>query len=372
VADTEPTPNPVLQFELPEEVETPSVVVDIDALERNIALMRDAMATRGVGLRPHTKTSKCVEVVQRQVAAGAVGLTVATLGEAEALADAGFTELFQAYPLWAGTPARARRLRDLHERCELMVGVESVDSAEALGAAMRRASRPLAVLVEVDPGMQRTGVDPAEVGAVARAALDAGLDVRGAFTFGGHVYSTCDAAGAADDEVRVLESAAGALAAIGIVDPILSAGSTATASMSARPPVTDERPGVYVFQDRQQLTLGSAAPDSIAMVVAATVIASHVDGRFVLDAGSKALGADRPAWLSGHGHVAGDDDAQLLGLSEHHCVARTVGRRPRVGEVVAVVPNHCCTVVNLTDELIAVRDGAVVDRWRIASRGRNT
>jgi D-serine deaminase-like pyridoxal phosphate-dependent protein len=372
VADTATTPDPVLQFDLPEEVETPSVVVDVDALERNIAAMRDAMAVRGVGLRPHTKTSKCVEVVRRQVEAGVVGLTVATLGEAEVLVGAGFTDLFQAYPLWAGTPARARRLRDLHERCTLLIGVESVDSARALGAAMRGADRPLGVLVELDPGMHRTGVGPEEVGAVARAALDAGLEVRGAFTFGGHVYSTCDAAGAADDEVRVLAAASESLAALGIVDPILSAGSTATASMSARPPVTDERPGVYVFQDRQQLTLGSAAPDSIAMVVAATVVASHADGRFVLDAGSKVLGADRPTWLAGHGHVAGDDHAELVGLSEHHCVARTTGRRPAVGEVVAVVPNHCCTVVNLTDELIAIRDGRFVDRWPVAARGRNT
>jgi D-serine deaminase-like pyridoxal phosphate-dependent protein len=220
--------------------------------------------------------------------------------------------------------------------------------------------------------MRRTGVLPSDVDEVARAALDAGLDVRGAFTFGGHVYSTCDAPAAADDEVRVLTEAAEALVAIGIVAPVLSAGSTATASMSARPPVTDERPGVYVFQDRQQLALGSAAPDSIAMVVAATVVASHRDGRFVLDAGSKVLGADRPPWLAGHGHVVGHDAATLVGLSEHHCVATTTARCPAVGDVVAVVPNHCCTVVNLTDELVAVQGGTVVDRWVVAARGRNT
>jgi D-serine deaminase-like pyridoxal phosphate-dependent protein len=264
-------------------------------------------------------------------------------------------------------------VRELHERCDLIVGVESIAGVEALGAAVRGASRPLAVLVEVDPGMRRTGVAPGGVAAIARAAIDAGLDVRGAFTFGGHVYSTCDAPGAADDEVRVLEEAAEALSAeVGIAAPVLSAGSTATAAMSARPPVTDERPGVYVFQDRQQLALGSAAPDSIALVVAATVVASHRDGRFVLDAGSKALGADRPPWLIGHGHVAGYDDASLIGLSEHHCVATTAGRRPVVGEVVAVVPNHCCTVVNLTDELVAVQAGSVIDHWQVAARGRNT
>ncbi len=372
MADTAPTPEPRLQFALPEVLETPSVVVDVDALDRNVAAMRDAMASRGVGLRPHTKTTKCIEIVRRQVDAGVVGLTVATLGEAEVLADAGFTQLFQAYPVWAGTSARARRVRELHERCDLIVGVESVAGVEALGAAVAGADRPLAVLIELDPGMHRTGVEPAQVGHIARAALDAGLDVRGAFTFGGHVYSTCDAPGAADDEVRVLAQAVEVLTAIGIVEPVLSAGSTATATMSARPPVTDERPGVYVFQDRQQLALGSAAADSIAMVVAATVVASHGDGRFVLDAGSKALGTDRPPWLTGHGHVVGYDEATLVALSEHHCVAITAGRRPAVGEVVAVVPNHCCTVVNLTDVLVAVRRGEVVGHWQVAARGRNT
>ncbi len=235
MADTATTPAPRLQFTLPEGMETPSVVVDVDALDRNVAAMRDAMASRGVGLRPHTKTSKCIEIVRRQVDAGVVGLTVATLGEAEVLADAGFSQLFQAYPVWAGTPERARRVRELHERCDLIVGVESIAGVEALAAAAAGAERPLAVLIELDPGMHRTGVEPAHVGDIARAALEAGLEVRGAFTFGGHVYSTCDAPGAADDEVHVLAQAREVLTAMGIVEPVLSAGSTATAAMSARP-----------------------------------------------------------------------------------------------------------------------------------------
>jgi D-serine deaminase-like pyridoxal phosphate-dependent protein len=361
-----------LQIQLPEGIDTPTVLVDLDVLERNITAWAGRFAERGVGLRPHTKTSKCLPIVQRQVDAGAVGLTVATLGEAEVLADAGFDHLFQAYPLWAGRPERARRLRELHDRVDLMVGLESAESAAALGTAVRGSSRALPVLVEIDPGLHRSGVLPVEVSAVARAAIDAGLDVRGAFTFGGHAYGSCDAReGAADDEVRCLQEAAEALRSVGVEPVVLSAGSTPTATLSARPPVTDERPGTYVFHDHQQVTLGVAGWEEVALCVAATVVASHADGRFVLDAGSKALASDRPAWVDGHGKIPAYPDAELRSLSEHHCVAWTTGPRPRVGDVVAVVPNHCCTVVNLVDELTVVRGGEVVDVWAVSSRGRN-
>jgi len=278
------------------------VLVDIDALERNITSWASRLREKGVGLRPHTKTSKCIPVIQRQVAAGVVGLTVATLGEAEVLADAGFDDLFQAYPLWAGRPERSRRVRDLHERVSLMVGVESVEAAVALGAAVKGSDHALAVLIEVDPGLHRSGVDPSQVVEIARAAASAGLKVRGAFAFGGHGYAACDAAPMAGaDEVRSLSMLGELLTGAGFVATILSAGSTPTAMFSAHSPVTDERPGTYVFQDAQQVTLGTADISEVALVVTATVVASHPDGRFVLDTGSKALAADRPMWSPGHG-----------------------------------------------------------------------
>jgi D-serine deaminase-like pyridoxal phosphate-dependent protein len=360
-------------MQLPGGIDTPTVLIDVDVLDRNITTWAQKLAARQVGLRPHTKTSKCVEVIRRQVAAGVVGLTVATLGEAEALADAGFTDLFQAYPVWVGRPDRARRLRALHEHVSLMVGVESVESAAALGAAVAGSDRALSVLIEVDPGLHRSGVDPSDVVEIARAADAAGLDVRGAFTFGGHGYATCDAAPqAGEDEVRSLLVAGELLTAAGFEPSVLSAGSTPTAFHSARQPVTDERPGTYVFQDAQQVTLGVAALSDVALVVAATVVASHRDGRFVLDTGSKALAADRPLWARGHGLLPAYPDAELRSLSEHHCVAWTTGVRPAVGDVVAVVPNHCCVVVNLVDQLTVVQGGEVVDSWSVVSRGRNS
>ena len=174
-------------------IETPAAVVDVSVLDRNINSWASQLQERGVGLRPHTKTTKCAEIIRRQVAAGAVGLTVATIDEAEALADHGFDHLFQAYPVWAGTPGRARRIRALHDRCDLMVGVESVESAAALATAVAGASRPLPVVLEVDCGMLRSGVAPEALAPLARACQDRGLDVRGAFTYGGHAYAGCDA-----------------------------------------------------------------------------------------------------------------------------------------------------------------------------------
>jgi D-serine deaminase-like pyridoxal phosphate-dependent protein len=364
---------PVPTVRLPEDLETPTPVVDIDVLDRNIAGMATMLSARGVGLRPHTKTSKCIDIIKRQVAAGVVGLTVATLGEAEVLADAGFTDLFQAYPVWAGRPERARRIRALHDRCDLLVGVESVEAAAALGSAVAGSGRTLGVLVEIDPGLHRSGVKPDGVLPIARAAERAGLDVVGAFTFGGHAYAGCEAPhDAAEDEVRVLDETRSALSGAGFDVRVLSAGCTPTVRLSARPPVTDERPGTYVFQDCQQVALGSAAPDSIALVVAATVVASHSDGHFAIDAGSKSLGSDRPTWLPGFGTIAEYPDAVIRSLSEHHGVAWTEGPRPHVGEVVRVVPNHCCIVVNLSDRLTIVRAGEIVGEWRVAGRGLNS
>ena len=365
-------------------IETPVAVVDVRRLEHNITSWAAQLGQRGVGVRPHTKTSKCAEVVSRQVAAGAVGLTVATIGEAEALAARGFDHFLHAYPVWAGTPERARRVRELHERCDYVAGVESVDSATALAAAVRGCSRPLQVAIEVDSGLHRSGIAVDELASLAQRCGDLGLDVRGVFTYAGQAYYSCDAPpAAADDEVRTLALAQEALRSIGVEPSILSAGSTPTALHSARPPVTEERPGTYVFMDRQQVALGAGTIDDVSLYVLATVVASHADGRFVLDAGTKVLSTDRAPWIDGHGHLPAYPDAVVARLTEHHAVVQANGPRPKVGEVLALVPNHCCVVVNLTDTLYAAPSidaldamGALrspdVEAWPVISRGHNT
>lgn len=358
---------------LPGDLDTPALLVDVDALDANVRSMVSTLSGAGVALRPHAKTHKSVAVARRQLAAGAVGITTATLGEAEVFAAAGIEDLFVAYPVWASA-AKAPRLRALLDRCHLRVGVDGVDGATALGAAVAGAGRALEVLVEVDAGEHRTGVpDAATAVRVADAARAAGLVVRGVFTHGGHSYrSPAAGAPAAQDEVDALRAAADALRRAGHVVDVVSAGSTPTARRSARDGVTEERPGTFVFGDRQQTALGAFDPAGIALTVATTVVSTAVDGQFVLDAGGKTLAKDRPPTLEGHGAIPTHPHAVIVTVYDHHAIVEVRGGdRPRVGDVLQVVPNHVCPVVNLAEELVVARGGTVVDRWPVDARARN-
>lgn len=357
---------------LPADLPTPLLVVDIDVLEHNIARMQSAMSGRGVALRPHTKTHRSVEIARQQVAAGASGITVGTLGEAEVMADGGLDDIFVAYPVWAGG-ANGPRLRALNERVRLAVGIDSGAAAARLGAAVR-GSRPLEVIVEIDSGDHRTGVTTPEAAVdVARAALENGLAVRGLFTHGGHGYRPDGTRAAADDEVEALGAAAAALRSDGIECSVLSAGSTPTALLSARDGVTEERPGTYVFGDRQQLHLGAATSDQLALWVVATVVSTAVPGQFVVDAGAKTLAKDLPSFLDGYGVLAGPEGFTVDRTYDYHGVVRLPdgAAPPPVGSLVAIQPNHACPVVNLAETLVVVRDGEIVDRWPVDARARN-
>lgn len=178
------------------------------------------------------------------------------------------------------------------------------------------------VLVEVDCGTARTGVPAADAGRVARAASDAGLGVLGAFTFPGHGYGHDPEARerAARDEERALSEAAEALRELGLEPRVLSGGSTPTAGRWRPGPVDELRPGVYVFNDAQQLAMGCCGVDDLALAAASTVISVPAPDRFVLDAGSKVLGADRSAWVTGHGYLPQYPEATITALWEHHAV----------------------------------------------------
>lgn len=358
-------------------LDTPAVVVDLDRLDANVERMASLMRDRGVALRPHAKTHKSLQVARRQIAAGAVGLTVATIGEAEVFVAGGVEDLFIAYPVLASGP-KAERLRRLANACRLSVGVDSLEGVTALASTFRGSVRAPAVLVEVDSGGRRSGVLPERAGDLAVRAIEAGLRVIGVFTHAGQAYGGPERRSrAADEEAEGLAAAAESLRASGIEPTVISAGSTPTASLSARPPVTEERPGTYVFGDRQQLVLAGDPTDdrgTIALVVAATVVSHGARGGFLVDAGAKILGKDTAPYAPGHGLVLGYPDAILSRVNDHHGVAEVPegASRPSIGDLVWIVPNHVCPVVNLVDELVVAQGGRIVDRWPVDARGRNT
>lgn len=359
-------------------METPAVVVDLDRVEANLAAMATEMRSRGVALRPHAKTHKSIELARMQVAAGAVGITVGTIGEAEVFAAGGIRDIFIAYPVFP-VGEKAARLRALAEACDLSVGFDSVAGATAIAEAVRGAARLPRLVLEIDSGGHRTGVAPARAGAVAADALDrgaraAGLEIVGVFTHAGHGYVGPEARdSAADQEADALEEAATGLGTAGIAFSVVSAGSTPTAIRSARGAVTEERPGTYIFGDAIQVGLGSMPAEAVALTVAATVISTEVDGQFVVDAGAKVLSKDTASYLDGHGVILGWPEARLTRLNDYHGIAKVPAgsARPIVGEVVSIMPNHVCPVVNLVDELVMVRAGEIVGRWPVDARGRN-
>jgi D-serine deaminase-like pyridoxal phosphate-dependent protein len=342
---------------------SPFLAVDLGVLRANIERAQRWADARGLLLRPHAKTHKCVEIARLQTDAGASGLTVATIGEAEVFADAGFADLFIAYPLWPSDAGRARLAR-VASRAAVQIGVDSLEAASGWAGVGVRA------LIEVDSGHHRSGVLPEAAGELAAAVEASGLKVDGVFTFPGHSYAPGEGrARAGADEASALATAAEALRAAGVEPRVVSGGSTPSLAGTGSG-LTESRPGVYVFNDAQQWELGSCATEDVALTCHATVV-SHAGGRLVLDAGSKVLGADRAAWASGFGRLLDHPDARLVILSEHHAVAELTGPLPPLGSTVRVVPNHACNAVNLVDELVVFEAGRRVAAWAVAARGRN-
>jgi len=356
-----------------DELDTPAVVVDLDRLERNIDAMSDRAAAWGVALRPHVKTHKSRELARRQIDAGAAGVSAAKLDEAVAMAGV-CDDVFVAYPV--ATDGKATRAAALAARVgTLSVGLDHADAIGPLAAAARDAGRPLRVVIEVDCGLGRCGVEPSEAGALARLAMATGvLEVAGVFTHAGQAYRGAgvdDVIAAAQAEVAAVRAAAATLPDLG-ADPVVSVGSTPTSLVDVdRSGITEVRPGNYVFLDRTQVHLGVATLDRCALTVVATVISTQA-GRAVIDAGSKVFALDR----GGHGSASLDGygvdvatGTTVSWLSEEHGVIDDPGARLRVGERLRIVPNHACVVTNLAAEIVGVRGGDVEATFSVDARG---
>ena len=359
------------------DLDTPSLLIDLDVLEGNIAEMQGVARAAGVRLRPHTKTHKCPDIARMQLDAGAAGITVAKLGEAGVMADAGIDDILVAYPIVG--ERKLERLRALAERASARVATDSVEVAEGLARVGRDLSRDVPVLVEVDTGLHRIGRPPGAptVELVLQLARLPGVDVVGLLTHAGHAYRSSNAEelrGTAEREGLDLVETAERCAAVGLELREISVGSTPTARIVAGVAgVTEIRPGTYVFNDVQQMRLGVATEATCAARVLTTVVAHPTGERFVLDAGTKAFtsdGGDGPPF-PGRGVVAGRPELVLDFMNEEHTVGHRTGSDDvAIGDRLEVIPLHVCSTVNMFDEAFGVRDGEVVRTFAIAARGR--
>ncbi|WP_426751499.1 D-TA family PLP-dependent enzyme [Myxococcus sp. Y35] len=352
---------------------TPAALVDLDRVEANLARVAAYTRQRGLRWRPHTKTHKTPELAQLQLAAGAQGVTVATVREAEVMASV-CDDVLLAYPP-VGTE-RLDRLMDLPPHVRLTVALDSSEALHPLAHAARRAGRTVGVLVELEMGMRRVGVQsPADAVKLAReAAYSSGVEYRGITFYAGHLrLPQAELGPAMRAQSERLLAFVEALTAEGLRPETVSGGSTPTLWRSHDVAgLTEIRPGINIFNDRNSVSVGACEWSECAYSVLATVVSTAVPGQAVIDAGSKALAKEEGFDASGgYGALLDMPEVRVHGLSEEHGLldlSRT-DWRPRVGDRVRVVPNHACASVNLHEKLHVMRQDRHVATHAIAARG---
>jgi D-serine deaminase-like pyridoxal phosphate-dependent protein len=355
---------------------TPSLVIDLATVERNVSRLADYARGCGLAVRPHTKTHKSLDMAGRQIRAGAIGLTVAKVAEAEIMASAS-RDLLLAYP--AVDAYRCRHLADLARGgVSVRIAADSVEGIDALAKAARALDVRIGVLVDLDVGFHRTGAgSPAESLRLAQyAARRDSLRLDGLFFYPGHVWSAADRQAEELSRIDALLAESSDLwARSGLDAPIVSGGSTPTAYRSHLVTrQTEIRPGTYIYNDMNTVRAGFCALEDCAATIVCTVVSTSIAGKAVIDAGTKALTSDRniKAPESGHGYVVEYPGAALVRLSEEHGELDTTGceRSPRIGERVAVIPNHICPCVNLQDAVWLRHADGTLESSRVDARGR--
>jgi D-serine deaminase-like pyridoxal phosphate-dependent protein len=345
-------------------LDTPCVLIDLDILRANVARMATLASRSGVSLRPHAKTHKSLRVAAMQLEAGAAGICVATVGEAEVLRAGDVEDILLAYNIVG--EAKLGRLLPLCAEGGITLMADSVEVAEGYSRLARSAGRSLAVLVEVDSGMHRTGIEPAAAGKLgAMIAALPGIELAGILTHAGHAHDVTaqpDIEAVARQEARAMQQAREELERHGIEVQVVSAGSTITAPyLSADDGITEIRPGTYVFNDLRTLEMYACTPDQIAASVLATVVSVGTD-RVVVDAGNKTL-TMTSTQQHGFGMIRGRPGTRFVRLSEEHGVASPGDGEPelRVGDRVQILPIHICVCVDLQQEAFGISGGTIAE-----------
>ena len=343
-----------------DELETPVPVVDIDRMEANIARLQAYLDQHKIANRPHVKTHKIPPIAQLQMDAGAVGITCQKVSEAEVMADAGFNDIFIPYNIVGQT--KLRRLMRLAARTTISVTADSAVVIRGLSNAAQEAGLLLTVLVECDMGLGRCGVQsPSEAAELARLiASFPNLHFGGLMTYPSNEHL--------DDFVRATRSL---LQDEHLqIERVSGGGTPSMWQAHTHPELTEHRAGIYVYGDRLTLRSGAVSLDDCAIKVHTTVVSRPTSERGILDAGSKSLSMDLHG-LDGYGYICEYPDAKIYLLSEEHGHVdfSACAHKPEIGERLTVIPNHCCTVTCLFDEVVGARGEDVEITWQVAARG---
>ena len=359
-------------------LQTPTLVIDLDAMERNIARMAEHARKRAIALRPHAKTHKSAEIARRQIAAGALGICCAKLGEAEALADGGIDSILITSPVV--TEGGIGRLMALNARMRELIAVcDSAEIAASLDGAAGASGKSLRVFVDIDPGLGRTGIRPERAAAlVERVAGARNLEFAGLQCYAGQVQHMESPNQRRDASLSALAELAGlrdGLAAKGLAPGILSGGGTGTFDIDPDARVLSElQAGSYVFMDRQYNDVwtkpGDRPPFETSLYVQTTVISANRTGMVTTDAGLKAFATDDGVPVIAHGAPSGaayfffgDEQGGILYPQD--------ARKLTQGDQIACVVPHCDPTVNLYDRYHVVRGDTLEALWPVDARGRS-
>lgn len=352
---------------------TPALIVDLNALEANIAAMAAFGRATGVALRPHAKTHKSADIGRMQVAAGAVGLCCAKLGEAEALAGEGIESILLTSPVVVA-PGIARLVALAESMADLALVADHPDAVAALAAAST--GKPIRVLVDIDPGMCRTGVASArDAVALARAIAEAPqLSYGGVQFYCGsdqHIPALADRRAAIADRTAYLQTVIAALAEAGLAPPVVTGGGTGTHRIDAElGELTELQVGSYVFMDREYGECDLGDTFATALIVDTRVISANHAGLATLDAGLKAFATEAGLPIITSGAPVGSL-YRFMG-DEHGAVVVPDGATPpALGARLTAMTPHCDPTVNLYDAYHVVRGDILVAVWPVTARGRS-
>src|ERR1700735_1645209 len=354
-----------LAAKIAREYGTPVAVLDMDRVERNIARVQKACDAAGVANRPHIKTHKSPMLAKLQIAAGAKGITCQKIGEAEVMADAGIDNILISYNLLG--EEKMARLGALQAKAHVTVAADNPTVVANLTLAAAHSGCPLSVVVECDTGRKRAGVEtPAEASALARQIANSkGL------TFAGFMLYPTETGWA--EAQKFYDEALAGVRALGLDATMVSTGGSPNLkNLGKLKGATEHRPGTYIYNDRMQVGAGVATWDDCALNIYSTVVSRAAPDRGILDAGSKTLTADTGGGLGGHGRILEHPESRIARFAEEHGFLDLTrsNPRPNVGDVVRIVPNHVCVVVNMMDEVVMVRGDEIIGTLPVAARGK--